>query len=152
MDKHYFNWNELKIAGEGQFESILILAYCIKIGYNNIIANSSNHLFKLLNINKIPQRLFVKKYLVTNKGKIISHFKCQEPQSYFNNSYFLTARCLPAQKIKYLFMLGHRSINELNSFIPVDYIDEKHHNNLFIKIRNKKLYFIPELQINRRKR
>ena len=55
---YYFNWKELWADSKGQPEAILILTYALTIGYNNIIASSSQQLMKKLFINNIDFQLF----------------------------------------------------------------------------------------------
>jgi hypothetical protein len=141
---HYFNWNELKRDGGGQFEGILCLTYASIIGYNNTLAYGSKQLMSKLKIAKIPSLLFQRRYLRTVRGEILSFYSCKEPQSYFLSSKFLFSATTPKQKIEYLFMLSQRAIANENYYIPQEYVDEKYYTNPFIILKENRIYFLPE--------
>lgn len=144
--KHEFNWTELKNCSKNDFSGIIILAYCLTIGYNKVISNDSRHLINLLKIANIPLYLFNQRYIVTNRDKsIISQYQCKEPQTYFSNTDFLMSNCNTREKVIYLYMLSHRKMTDNNNFIPKEYIKQKYWKNLFVRIEKDNLYFIPEL-------
>jgi len=146
MVKHEFNWTELKNCSKNDFSGIIILAYCLTIGYNKAISNNSKHLLNLLKIKNIPLCLFSQQHLAsTRTGIIISQYKCNEPQTYFRNSGFLRANCSAREKTIYLYMLSHRRMMDKNNFIPKEYINNEYWKNIFIRVEEDNLYFIPEL-------
>tara|TARA_Y100000034_G_scaffold136800_2_gene215908 strand:+ start:6490 stop:6924 length:435 start_codon:yes stop_codon:yes gene_type:complete len=140
-----YNWNELKLASEYQLEGIIILAYCLSKGYNEIIANDSNHLFNKLRINKIPLCIVRKKLVRRVNHKLRNYYQCKEPQSYFNNADFLTFNCSTSEKVEYLYILSNRHLNDKNPYIPKEYIDTKHWKNKLTRIEKDSILFIPEL-------
>jgi len=144
MNKIYFNWNELKRNSGGNFSGIIILAYCLSIGYNKVIAGNSKYLLEILKLDAIPLILFQQRHLAISNGQIISLYKCKEKLTYFTNASFCVANCSTAQKGRYLYLLSHRPINSEEPYIPKHYVDEKFWKNPFIRAENDRLYFIPE--------
>ena len=69
---YYFNWKELWTDGEGQPESILILTHALTIGYNNIIASSSQQLMKKLFI--ITMKVWKEVIVVVGDDLLIKTF------------------------------------------------------------------------------
>ena len=142
---YYFNWKELWTDGKGQPESILILTYALTIGYNNIIASSSQQLMKKLFINNIDFQLFrTSKLKVIKNNCIFSTYKCKDKQSYFKNKEFLFSTVNPTVKVEYLYILSKRSIANNNHYIPKKYVSSKHWGNTFVKERPDKLELILE--------
>jgi len=142
---YYFNWKELWVDSEGQPESILILTHALTIGYNNIIASSSQQLMKKLFINKIDFQLFrTRKLKVLKNNSIFSVYKCKDKQSYFKDKEFLFTTINPNNKVEYLYLLSKRSITNTNHYIPKNYVSSKHWKNTFVKERTDKLEFILE--------
>ena len=142
---YYFNWKELWIDSEGQPESILILTHALTIGYNNIIASSSQQLMKKLFINNIDFQLFrTRKLKVLKNNSIFSTYKCKDKQSYFKDNKFLFTIINTNSKVEYLYLLSKRSINNTNHNIPKNYVSSIHWKNTFVKERTDKLEFILE--------
>lgn len=143
-ERYYFNWEELKIHGDNQFEAILVLLYASIVGYNKRLSDTRSYLYKKLNIDFIPNCVFRKKYIEKFRTGLYSKYKCHDEQCYFINNSFLMARCPVRAKIEYLFLLSHRRLNDSNTYIPKSYIDEKYWNNIFVYINKDKLHFTLE--------
>jgi len=143
--KYYYNWSELRRDSDDNFNAILCLTYCLIVGYNKPLALQSKNLFNRLKITHIPQKLFKRKFLYFNEGKIISRYKCRDIQSYFVNPGFIYYNVPVKQKVEYLYLLSHRRISENQNYIPEYYVNAKNKNNIFVKSENNKLYFIPEI-------
>ena len=56
----YFNWDELRVAANGDPTAIIILTFGLTKSYNML---SGGYMMKKLNISRIPQVLFRKEFL-----------------------------------------------------------------------------------------
>lgn len=146
-----YTWSELVRLSRGDLVSILILAYCLKVGYNKVLAKQSRELFKILNINKIPLELFKKRLLHSREGTIISRYRLLSmPQSYIKNTNFIISKHTVINKIIYLYLLSNRSLSNKDPYIQKNIIDPKYYNNPFVTIEKQKLIFIPETNLFRK--
>ena len=144
MKKYYFNWIDLKLKTHNQINDILLLTYASTIGYNKIIANYTNELFKILRIDKIDYIVF-NKYFKNHNNNIYNLYKCEYSQSYFINNSFLTSGCTPRQKIEYLYFLSLRKNSVKNPHIPLKYVyNISLLKNPFIYVNKDKIILIPE--------
>ena len=82
----YFNWDELRVAANGDPTAIIILTFGLTKSYNML---SGGYMMKKLNISRIPQVLFRKEFLKVKNNKISIHFTTKEKQSYFTYDKFL---------------------------------------------------------------
>jgi len=141
-----FNWYELKSCSLNIPEGIIILAYAISCGYNEIISSDEESLLKYLKIRYLPSHLYKNGSLVlTGNGSILSRYLTKEPQAYFKESGWLSDIEKVSNKIIYLYALGQRSINNKNIFIPETYLEDKYWNNPYLKHSNGNIWFLPEL-------
>ena len=98
----------------------------------------------MLSISRIPSYISHNKLLIREKRGVFSNYSCVDPQTYFIDYSFLKAKCLAKEKVEYLYMLSNRVMTSNKSYIPKNYINQKYWKNLFVKIEDDKLYFIPE--------
>lgn len=127
----YYNWLELYRSARGNKSGIIILAYCLIKGYNNLIANGSYHLMNILKVDQIPIHLF-KNHLRFFEGEIYSNYVCNDPQNYIKDFTFLFKKFDIKTKCDYLYILSQRSIANTSSRIPKNYLDKKYWNNKLI--------------------
>ena len=81
----YFNWDELRVAANGDPTAIIILTFGLTKSYNML---SGGYMMKKLNISRIPQVLFRKEFLRVKNNKISIQFTTKEKQSYFTYDKF----------------------------------------------------------------
>lgn len=145
-----FNWYELtqttKLA-----ESQVILMFCLYINRHKPLVKriSSSHfmLRKKLNIGNNYYGLLHTKLIVDSKNGIFSNFYCKEPQNYLTNCSFLHSKVSAQKKADYMYILGQRSLNNFNNWIPDNYVEPEHWENPFIKHENSKIIFTLEKQL-----
>ena len=141
-----FNWYELCQKSNYHFEGILVLTYALTKGYNNRIAWNAQELKEALKIDVIPNILFERKALVTNRyGGIHSTLTVEDPQCYFRNKNWLKDKISPISKIAYLYILSQRSIANRNNFVYDKFVPTKLWNNPYISHKLDKLWLTPEL-------
>ena len=140
-----FNWYELKSCSENVPEGIIMLTFALSKGYNSIISSSESLILSRLNIDYIPQILYRKRYIVkTNKG-IISNYTTSTHQCYFNEHEWLYDTESVYNKIVYIYSLSQRSITNKNLYIPESYLEDRYWDNPYLKHRDTKIWFKPEL-------
>ena len=145
-----FNWYELtqttKLA-----ESQVILMFCLYINRHKPLVKriSSSHVMlrKKLNIGNNYYGLLHSKLIVDSKNGIFSNFYCKEPQNYLTNCSFLHSKVPAQKKADYMYILGQRSLNNFNNWIPDNYVEPEHWGNPFIKHENSKIIFTLEKQL-----
>lgn len=149
MSIYKYNWNEIARKSDHNANGIILLAYCQVIGYNKRLAWKASFLTNHLYLEYIPQILISRGLIKFTKRGIINKYKCELPQSYFRNSWFLTYRCTPNTKAAYLYILSQRNLSNFSNHIPENYIPKNLRNNLLIKQKNGKIYFTPEMVFHR---
>jgi hypothetical protein len=145
-----FNWYELnQITRIPDCHAILIFCLYINRASPTTKRIASNHLMlqKKLNIGKNYYTLIDRKLIIDSKNGIFSNFKCVEPQSYITNCSFLHAKTPARVKSEYLYILAQRSLNNLNTWVPENYVDSAYWKNPFIKHQNSKINFTLEKQL-----
>lgn len=123
-----------------------MLTYALTCSYNSIIACNESWLLQKLKISFIPRSVFKGGYFTKTAKGIVSKLTTKEPQSYFLNDSWLYDYEKLTDKIIYLHALSQRSISDKNFFIPDNYLEEKYWNNPFLKHRDGKIWFLPELK------
>jgi len=141
----HFNWYELKSRSDNVPEGIITLTYALSKGYNSIISSSESLLLSRLNIDHIPQVLYRKRHIVKSLFGIINNYVTTEPQCHLVNFDWLNDKESVYNKIVYIYALSQRSINNKNLYIPETYLDDKYWDNPYLKHKDQKLWFIPEL-------
>ena len=141
----YFNWYELRSASTNVPEGIIALTHALALGYNSVISLNESDLLKKLNIGYIPSQLYRNYHFVYGNFGIVTKFKTTEPQAYFINSSWIYDFNSLDHKMLYLYALSQRSIYKKNFFIPDNYLDNKYWNNPYLKHRNGKIWFLPEI-------
>lgn len=141
----YFNWYELKSVSANVPEGIILLTHALISGYNSVISFNESALLQKLKISYVPPHIYRTKWFIKENTGIISKFLIQEPQSYFRNHSWLYAYNNLEHKILYLYALSQRSIPNKNFFIPEDYLESKYWDNPYLKHRDKKIWFLPEI-------
>ena len=155
MNKTYYNWYKLKKDAGGHPEGILILTYALYKRYNTILSKNAQQLCKKLYIEKIPAKIIKENRVIISHDfkEVVSHYMCNEEQSYFTNGSFLTAICPVRKKLEYLFLLSMRPANDLSARIPLKFLTQEQIiwaiNNPFIKTIEDKIVFVPELTRNK---
>ena len=146
-----FNWAE--ISGVSKVpENQLILALCMFINYlrphDRKIAKSIDDLANKLKIDSVSSSLISKKLILNNYNGVISNYICAEPQNYTTNISFMYADVHVKHKTNYLYMLGQRTLNSKNRWIPDYYAEPKQYNtNPFITHTDNKIFFKLEKQL-----
>ena len=135
----YFNWDELRVAANGDPTAIIILTFGLTKSYNML---SGGYMMKKLNISRIPQVLFRKEFLRVKNNKISIQFTTKEKQSYFTYDKFLFARIGVKEKVIYLRALSMRAFDDNSTYIPREFLNIT--QNPFLKITNDKINFIFE--------
>jgi hypothetical protein len=102
---------------------------------------------KKLNIGNNYYGLLHTKLIVDSKNGIFSNFYCKEPQNYLTNCSFLHSKVSAQKKADYMYILGQRSLNNFNNWIPDNYVEPEHWENPFIKHENSKIIFTLEKQL-----
>lgn len=141
-----FNWYELKTYSSNVPEGIIVLTHALSAGYNSFISSSDSSLLQNLNVKYVPPSLYRTGLFVKNKTGIINKYKTEEPQSYFSDISWIYDDDNISHKIIYLYALSQRSITNKNLFIPDTYLDDRYWNNPYLKHRDGKIWFIPELK------
>lgn len=144
--KVLFNWYELHNASNKTPSGIITLTHALTKVYNGYICRNEKDLIEKLHIDYIPNAVFdreEKLYRVSNG--IRTKFKIVEPQSYFLGNTWLYEEVSVEEKLIYLHALSQRHLKNRNLFIPEDYLDEIYWNNTFLKHKNGKLWFTPEM-------
>jgi hypothetical protein len=129
-------------------DSKLILIFCLYINRANMlerkISNNHNMLQNKLHIGNKYSALLTQKYIIESKNGLFSNYTCAEPQSYLTNCLFLHSKVSPQLKSDYLYILGQRSLNNYNNWVPDDYVEEHHLSNPFIQHYKSKIIFTLE--------
>jgi len=154
-NKTYYSWYKLKKDAGGQPEGILILTYALYKRYNTILSKNAQQLCKKLHVEKIPAKILKENRVIISHDfkEVVSHYMCNEEQSYFTNGSFLTAICPVRKKLEYLFLLSMRPANDLSARVPQKFLTQEQIiwaiNNPFIKTIEDKIVFVPELIRNK---
>ena len=149
--KIYFNWHQLLRDSDKDANGILLLTYALSVVYNDKISWDSKHLIKFLHLDYIPNKLFERGLIaVSNSGKIVNKYKCEEPQSYYCNPYFATSKCSINYKYAYIYALSQIKISERQNYISDVLIQENQWDNPLLQHKDNNLYFIPEIAMLQR--
>jgi hypothetical protein len=142
-----FNWCELNSITKLP-DSKIILMFCLYINKSNPlerkISNNHSMLQKKLHIGNSYSALSAQKYILNSRNGIFSNYICAEPQSYLTNCSFLHAKVAPQLKSDYLYILGQRSLNNHNNWVPEEYVEKHHLTNPFITHYKSKIIFTLE--------
>lgn len=145
-----FNWYEINSITKIP-ESQIILMFCLYINKATPLVKriSSSHMMlqKKLHIKNVYSSLLSRKFIIDSTNGIFSNYVCNEPQNYVTNCSFLHAKVNPYIKAQYMYMLGQRSLNNYNNWIPEDYVEPELFNNPFVKHTNSKIIFTLEKQL-----
>lgn len=145
-----FNWYELNKLTRIP-ENQIILMFCLYINRATPLVKriSSNHMMlqKKLHIKNVYSALLAQRLIIDSKNGIFSNYVCAEPQNYVTNCTFLHAKVPPYLKAQYLYMLGQRSLNNYNNWIPEDYVEPEQFSNPFVQHTNSKIIFTLEKQL-----
>lgn len=123
------------------------MAYALSIGYNTPISlDGDAGLTETLKIQAVPPAIYKRGFLKRESATtIITNYKVEEVQCYFRNNEWLKDSEHIHNKVIYLYALSQRSIGNKSLFIPKTYLDSTYWSNPFLKIRNDKLWFNPEI-------
>lgn len=141
-----FNWYELKVDSSNVPEGIIVLTHALAKGYNSIITSNESSLLGQLKVSYVPPQIYKNKWFIKTSEGIKTKYITKEPQSYFLNSSWLYEYSTIYNKILYLYALSQRSISNRNFFIPETFLEEKYWNNPYLKHRDGKIWFLPEIQ------
>ena len=136
---------EIKTLAQNNADVEVLLTFCATQKAGSVISKNEISLQKKLNIKYIPRNLYTKGYLeYKHPNFIVSNFKIQEPQCYMLNPSWLHYKVSSKIKSDYLHILGQRSINNTNNFIPEYYVDKAYWKNPLICHADRKLKLILE--------
>jgi hypothetical protein len=121
------------------------LTHALVTGYNSVISSDDGKLIQKLKIEYVPPVIYRSPFIVKTKEGLVSKYKTEEPQAYFNNKDWIYDNNNVSAKVIYLYALSQRSITNKNLFIPEKYLEEKFWNNPYLQNKNGKLWFKPEL-------
>ena len=138
------NTLEIKKAAKNNYDAEVLLTFALCVGFNKVVSNSFLHLKRKLNINNIPEHLFINGHLKKYDKKIVSRFLIKEPQCYMTNPSWLHYQIASKEKSEYLYILGQRSLNNKNRFIPEYYVEEQYWKNPLVKHSDRILTLILE--------
>lgn len=121
------------------------MAYALTWEYNSVISIDEVSLLRKLKISYIPSILYRNQFITKREGLVIHSYKTREPQSYFLATEWLTDVSHLSDKLIYLYALSQRSLGNKNLFIPDSYLEDKYWKNPYLKHRDGRVWFIPEL-------
>ena len=141
-----YNWHELQTITKVP-ENQILLMYALSVGFAQKMSNHPIMLRDKLNLDVVPMDLFKRRFLLRTDIGIFSNYQCNEPQNYITNVSFLHSKVSPITKLEYLYILSQRSLKNLNTWIPEDYVEPQYRKNVYVYTRNGKIYFPLEKQI-----
>ena len=144
MKRILLNILEIKKAAKNIKDAEILLTFALAIGPNKIISNNFYNLKEKLKIDNFPQFLITKGYFDKYPDKIVSRFTIEEPQCYMTNGSWLHYSLPSNIKSDYLHILGHRSLDNKNRFLPDYFVDTKYHKNPLINHSDRKIKLILE--------
>lgn len=138
------NTFEIKKASRKSTDAEVILTFALCFGIGNVISSNFLLLKRKLHIKSVPEHLFINGHLKKYRNLIVSNFSIKEPQCYMSNPKWLHYNISSKEKSDYLYILGQRSLQNKNRFIPEYYVEEQYWKNPLIKHSDRKLTFILE--------